>query len=96
MPPVVVTGSAFSATNSTSKGEGSSRRLSSFTRVAEYTSNGPQKSRTSMSSNRTIPTRLRSIWTPARDDIQGRQDSLRVTRDDGVLCGYDLPLPGAP
>ena len=30
---------------------------------------------------------------PARDDIQGRQDSLGVTRDDGVLCGYDLPLP---
>ena len=43
MPPVVMTAPAFSATNSTSKGEGSSRRFSSFTRVvAEYTSNGPK------------------------------------------------------
>jgi hypothetical protein len=61
MPPVVVTGPGRSATSTTSKGEGSSRRFSSFTRVAENTSNGPQKSSTSMSSNKMMPTRFLSI-----------------------------------
>ena len=37
------------------------QRETSFTRVAENTSNGPQKSRTSTFSNRTIPTRFRSM-----------------------------------
>ena len=31
----------------------------------------------------------------ARGDIEGSQDSLRVTRDDSVLRGHDLPLPCA-
>ena len=60
MFPVVVTGSGYSATNHTSKGEGSSLRFSSLRRAAEKTSNGPQKSSTSMSSKRTIPTRFLS------------------------------------
>jgi hypothetical protein len=44
MPPVVSTGSFFSATNSTSNGDGSSLLLSSLRRVTEKTSKGPQKS----------------------------------------------------
>ena len=63
MPPVVVTGPGCSATSNTSNGEGSSRLFSSFSRLAENTSNGPQKSSTSMSSNRTMPTRFLSICT---------------------------------
>ena len=67
MPPDVVTGPARSATSTTSKGEGSSFGLASFSRVTENTSNGPQKSSTSTLSNTTIPTRFRSICTsPAR------------------------------
>jgi len=60
MLPVVVTGLGYSATNNTSKGEGSSLRFSSLRRAAEKTSNGPQKSSTSISSKRTIPTRFLS------------------------------------
>ena len=56
MLPVVVTGSGCSATSHTSKGDGSSLRFSSLRRAAEKTSSGPQKSSTSMSSKRTIPT----------------------------------------
>src|SRR5208283_2925839 len=61
MPPVVSTGSFFSATNSTSNGDGSFRLPSSLKRVAQKTSKGPQKSRTSMFSNNTIPARFLSI-----------------------------------
>src|SRR5947207_150121 len=64
MPPVVRTGPAFSATSTTSNGDGSSRRSSSFSRVTEKTSNGPQKSSTSASGNNTIPTRLRFMVAP--------------------------------
>src|SRR3989441_4144091 len=64
MPPVVRTGAAFSATSTTSNGDGSSRRSSSFSRVTEKTSNGPQKWSTSTSGNNTIPTRLRFMAAP--------------------------------
>src|SRR6266545_1015862 len=60
-PPVAITVSAVSATSSTSKGDASSRRASSLSRVTENTSNGPQKSRTSTSGKIRMPTRLRSI-----------------------------------
>ena len=61
MFPIATTGSGCSATSRTSKGEGSSRRFPSFRRVAEKTSKGPQKSRTSTFSKRTMPTRFLSI-----------------------------------
>jgi hypothetical protein len=55
-PPVALTASGFSATRTTSNGEGSSRRRSSCSRVTEKTSYGPQKSKTSTSGKITIPT----------------------------------------
>ena len=64
IPPDVSTGSFFSATSSTSNGDSPSLLLSSLRRVAENTSKGPQKSRTSMFSNNTIPTRCLSIGVP--------------------------------
>lgn len=64
IPPVVITGLSNCATNMTSNGEGSSRRRSSFSRVAENTSKGPQKSRTSISSKTMMPIHLRSIGLP--------------------------------
>ena len=60
-PPVATTMSVLSATSRTSKGDGSSRRASSFRRVTENTSKGPQKSRTSTFGKTRMPTRLRSI-----------------------------------
>src|SRR5215472_1713422 len=60
-PPVATTVSMRSATSSTSKGDGSSRRASSLSRVTENTSKGPQKSNTSTSGKIRMPTRLRSI-----------------------------------
>src|SRR5262252_38960 len=45
----------------TLKGDGSSRRASSWSRVTENTSKGPQKSRTSTLGKTRMPTRLRSI-----------------------------------
>src|SRR5258705_10980161 len=58
-PPVATTVSRVSATSSTSKGDDSSRRASSLSRVTENTSNGPQKSRTSTSGNIRMPPLLR-------------------------------------
>src|SRR5688572_23975570 len=58
MPPVAVTGLELSAIKRGRNGDGSSRRLCSFSRVTEKTSNGPQKSRTSTSSYTKIPTRF--------------------------------------
>ena len=67
MRPVVVTGPGRSAISTTSKGDGSSRRFSSLILVTENTSNGPQKSRTSMSSKRTMPTRCLFIAISCMD-----------------------------
>src|SRR5215467_10653841 len=56
MPPDVIIGSLFSAIRNTLNGEDSWRRLSSFSRVTENTSKGPQKSSTSTSLNNRMPT----------------------------------------
>src|SRR5215471_10675250 len=56
MPPDVIIGSLLSAIRNTLNGDDSCRRLSSFSRVTEKTSKGPQKSSTSTSLNKRMPT----------------------------------------
>src|ERR1700730_9094566 len=64
----------LSARSSTSKGEDSSRRRSSWRRVTEKTSNGPQKSSTSTLGKMRMPTRLRVM------------EILHVSRDSETMA----------
>src|SRR5499433_1288214 len=82
-PPVATTVSMRSATSSTSKGDGSSRRASSLSRVTENTSKGPQKSNTSTSGKVRMPTRLRSIdlsfWRSLEEGCVGLEPEEEAT-----------------
>src|SRR5262252_4511903 len=90
-PPVATTVSMRSATSSTSNGDGSSRRASSWRRVTENTSKGPQKSRTSTLGKIRMPTRLRSIdLSLVSSPSQPSPPRLRQAQ----LERRPLPLPG--
>src|SRR5215471_13415091 len=104
MPPDVITGSLFSAIRKTLNGEGSCRRRSSFSRVTENTSKGPQKSSTSTSLNNRMPTTFcLSTTVLLRKEFLGCQTGAategrpyrafhccgwRQLRHDGLLGNY--------